>query len=81
MQPKLDEYLIGTITFGETTYELNKQGKELLIAYKNSNKTLSNKLRLTDFEDWWNAYPANDGFAHWQPRKGLKINKDECYRL
>lgn len=39
------------------------------------------KQELSDFNRWWNAYPATDGHAHFPSLRSLRLDWAKCKRL
>ena len=68
----------------DVTQEITQVGRELLTFADSEVKQPMKKLKqkASDFDAWWNAFPATDKFEHngrkFAGSRGLKRNRDEC---
>ena len=68
----------------DVTQEITQVGRELLTFADSEVKQPMKKLKqkASDFDAWWNAFPATDNFEHngrkFAGSRGLKRNRDEC---
>jgi hypothetical protein len=68
----------------EVTQEITLLGRELLTFADTEEKKQIVKMKplVSDFETWWNSFPATDNFEHkgkkFTGSRGLKRSKDDC---
>lgn len=68
----------------DVTQEITQVGRELLTFADSEVKQPMKKLKQksSDFDAWWNAFPATDNFEHrgkkFSGSRGLKRNREEC---
>lgn len=68
----------------DVTQEITQIGRELLTFADTEVKEPMKKLKQksSDFETWWNAFPATDNFEHRNKKfsgsRGLKRSREDC---
>jgi hypothetical protein len=68
----------------DVTQEITQIGRELLTFADTEVKEPIKKLKQksSDFETWWNAFPATDNFEHRNKKfsgsRGLKRSREDC---
>ena len=68
----------------DVTQEITQVGRELLTFADTEVKEPIKKLKQksSDFETWWNAFPATDNFEHRNKKfsgsRGLKRSREDC---
>jgi hypothetical protein len=68
----------------DVTQEITQVGRELLTFADTEVKEPMKKLKQksSDFETWWNAFPATDNFEHRNKKftgsRGLKRSREDC---
>jgi len=68
----------------ENEDKLTTLGHELLIFMetKEEVKFVKKKVDVSEFEEWWKAYPGSDTFEHkgkiFRGCRSLRLNRDEC---
>lgn len=68
----------------DVTQEITLLGRELLTFADTEEKKQIVKMKplVSDFENWWNAFPSTDNFEHrgrkFTGSRGLKRSRDDC---
>ena len=80
----LYQTLIRKGLISDTDEKVTTIGKELLhfLTTKETTKIIKRKPELSEFEEWWKAYPGTDTFTYkgksFNGSRSLRQNKDEC---